>query len=369
MPGIKRALSNGIIPLVNLNPSDNVDPGTGTTHCTLDDWEWWESFGYWFSRFSFGDTSQWPNQSWVTNPPLYIELGNEMNDPGSHKNYSNVYDGLYASDFGLGAYWMHSYLNGSWNLYHILTGGVTIPYDGDSNCESLGSNLTLSVTQQAIMDALDLNVPYGVLGAAVHPYGYENMQEDGGQADPYWGNTYQQHTYRSDGSLAQWTGNACSQIGPMVDSWRSTLSGLAPLNYTGYPFPLVFTEINFQAGAGWGHESEQWDSNLNGYYMADLFTWIADKYAYNRQSSELSTYPLRVMWFSTVDDIHRKDGGETPYLGIFERGSLLKWVNNTGNPPGPQVPLICQNLPSSDFTSKGVPLDKLFSFLTGNACF
>jgi hypothetical protein len=118
---------------------------------------------------------------------------------------------------------------------------------------------------------------------------------------------------------------------------------------------LALTEINFSsvpAQSPTPTPNPQDDANEDGAYLADLFTYLYDKYSGYAYGSNLIDTPLRVLWFSATDDIKVPPGMPRRYLGLFDSHGYQKLAQS----------LYCPYY-------GGLPyLDALYAWLTTQGC-
>jgi hypothetical protein len=311
-----------------------------------------------------------------------MNSGDPVNHTGSHPNYvgeqlywnQSTHASQYAADFAGGANAINLYFSTrtpqAYTNFHILASGIIGPTT-NPNCALANQANTLNVTELAILTALQAyNLPARIFGAAVHPYGYSTIDKDGPSANGfYWPNISGLSLYNvRTGSQDSWLNvqsGACWELDDMINNWHSGLQSM--LGGTGASIPpLVISETNYDSVVPF-MESEGYDTDRNGAYLDDLFTWITDHYSQNFDPTTLYKYPLRVLWFSASDDIDQ--GNQRPYLGLYQRASppsatvsALKAVS---------TPVYCSAYfgPRFHTTSGTIALDVLYNFLSASACY
>lgn len=261
-------------------------------------------------------------------PTTYFEIGNEPNYTPLIPRYSDVngtfiYPQLFAAAAHALAQGLTPTVTGRvWTSYRILTGGMLSPdaVDDHSCIYPVVHADALETTEAAIAAATagtngDTINP-GVLGVAIHPYGYATSGFDNVAA--------------AEGKSGSNVVGECSDIGKMNSVWQQHFPGM----------PIVYTEVNYATTRIPPTDPQDPYIPLTGAYLVDLFSYLQDT-----GEADATISPLRVMWFRGNDVVESDpNSGGAPardVLGLWKTdGSDKNYLAHTCHlNVGPLAPL------------------------------
>ena len=227
-------------------------------------------------------------------PQTYFEI---MNEPAKNPYVGSTFPTYYPPVFAAAAQAIVPAVqrynqNGGTIRGRIITSGVEAPSDNLNTCPGFNSIQTIDSAIKAAegtQQGADPTVGSGFLGVATHPYGYATPWYI--NPPPWWVNMWLNYgqDYQSQGHD---TTNACTQLDQMLNLWTS---------YDAIQnMPLLVTEINA------GLIATPTDTNREGEYLTDLFTWLHDYGPTGGPSvsspwTDVNNQNVRVLWYTGVD--------------------------------------------------------------------
>ncbi len=336
--------------------------------------------------------------SFGTASMIYFEIGNEPDlDLYTIPNYTDgttfiSKDGTYhyESVYAYAARGLYQALSGyGYSRYRILTAGMAAPtattkagttclgrsgptYNQYDNVFAAAAAISATIhsSAQVIVDGASIPpAPVGLLGLAVHPYGYDTPDDHG----HWWKNFYNQTQAQAPLDRTKpkrFSYNACLNLSDMINTWTTsgTHRGIrtsryygTTYNFTSLRLPVIFTEDNYSPG-----ESPNGVATTNapaqGAYAADLFTWLNDRYCTKRNGSCVSLdptrTPVRVAYFRGVD-------APGDNIGIYSGVAQASYTN--GAPK--MATVYCPDQKRTGISNISVPIARLYATLVAAACY
>jgi hypothetical protein len=313
-------------------------------------------------------------------PQTYFEIINEP-DRTLGSNFGSTYYDIYAAAAQALVPAVQNYNTGHGAIRgRILTGGVDVPTDNTSTCVNPDGDIQIMDDAMYYAQYVSENglAPVGqqFLGVSIHPYTYTTPYSLS-STPKIWVNYGQDHA----------TGNPCLQLDQTLSLW-------VDYGYI-YNMPLFITETNVSTEStvldcNASPLRSTIDTNREGEYLVDLFTWLHDFGGYGSSGpyTNAGNSPVRVMWFTGVNfsqlwsnnvgSNNGKPGGpgkwywcsnlapsnQSPFpkfpevntLGLYDENgnekatSIVANVGNPNNGPG----LYCPNIPGNGQNTAGI---------------